>query len=154
MNKIIITITTIIVLVLIGFILFALFGKYIQDQQPAAIVNNNKIKLLIAKSQKDKELGLSIYKTLPNNQGMIFSFGKKDYYSFWMKNMKFPIDIIYLNNKKIVTIFKNVPTSKDLNPPIYKPTSPADTVLEINAGVSKKYNLKIGDSITYENFSG
>ena len=79
---------------------------------------------------------------------MVFPFNKADYYSFWMKDMKFPIDIIYLKDKKIVTIFENVlPQSSDQNPEILNPEEPSDTVLEINAGLARKYNLKKGDII-------
>jgi len=156
-NKIIVVILSILFLTGIGFLLFNFFGRnIIPFNKPTAIINSNKIELIIAKSQKEKEVGLSSYKNLPNNQGMIFSFGRPDYYSFWMKSMKFSIDIIYLNNKKVVTIFENVkaPLNNQVSLQIYKPSAPADTVLEINAGLSKKYNLKIGDKITYENFGG
>ena len=156
-NKIILVIILVLVLFGIGLVVFNLFGRnLIPNKPPIAVLNNHKVELLIAASQKDKEIGLSVYKNLPINQGMLFPFGRPAYYSFWMKNMKFPIDIIYLSNKKVVTIFENIeaPASKNSSLPIYVPNSPADTVLEIDAGLSKKYNLKIGDKITYENFSG
>src|SRR4030067_3857506 len=128
----------------IGFFLLPKLGyNIIPPKKPIAIIKNQKIELLVVRSQKEKEIGLSSHKNLPNNQGMLFPFDKPGYYSFWMKNMKFPIDIIYINDNKIVTIYENakVPIVSQGNPPIYNPTSPADTVLEINAGLSKKYNL-------------
>lgn len=116
---------------------------------PTATINNQAFKLYVAKSEKEKEVGLSGKDSLPQDYGMYFPFEKPDYYSFWMKNMKFPIDMIFLSNNRIVTIYENLePPSQDLkSPPLYKSSEPADAVLEINAGLSKKYNIKVGDEI-------
>lgn len=117
-----------------------------------ATIGNHTFTLSIARSQKEKETGLSETKLLSEDQGMIFIFDKSDYYSFWMKNMKFPIDIIYINNDAIVTIIKNAQTVKPQdNPTVYSSTQPADKVLEIQAGLSEKYKFKEGDSVKYEN---
>lgn len=123
------------------------FGK-----TPKAVVNNNTFNLLLAKSDKETQIGLSEKKSLDENTGMLFVFSKPGYYSFWMKNMKFPIDIIYIKNNKIVTIHENVqpPRSVEESLQIYKPEEPADKVLEINAGLSKKHNIKKGNDIRIE----
>lgn len=121
-------------------------------KSPTAKINNRTFKLYIAKSDKDKQVGLSKYKKIESTQGMVFAFPKASYYPFWMKEMKFPIDIIYINDGKIVTIYKNVPIPKNnLNPPVYNSTAPADTVLEVNAGLSQKYNFKEGDRVNFSN---
>lgn len=115
-----------------------------------ATVNNQTFKLYLATSDKDRMTGLSERTSMPQDYGMLFEFEKPDYYSFWMKNMKFPIDIIFLKDNKIVTIYPNLqpPTaSSEETLPILKPEEPANKVLEINAGLSQKYNLKKGDSI-------
>ena len=118
-------------------------------------INNRTFELRVADSQKEKEIGLSATKSLQENQGMIFIFDKPDYYPFWMKNMTIPIDIIYINNDKIVTIINNAPPPKnqDENLTIYIPTEPSSKVLEIKAGLSKTYNFKKGDEVRYENLS-
>jgi uncharacterized membrane protein (UPF0127 family) len=66
-----------------------------------------------------------------------------------MKNMKFPIDIIYIDNNTIITIVNSAPIPKNPsdNLTIYTPSKLSDKVLEINAGLSKKYNFKNGDKI-------
>jgi len=118
-------------------------------------INNRTFELRVADSQKEKEIGLSATKSLQENQGMIFIFDKPDYHPFWMKNMTIPIDIIYINNDKIVTIINNAPPPKnqDENLTIYIPTEPSNKVLEIKAGLSKTYNFKKGDEVRYENLS-
>ncbi len=118
-----------------------------------ATINNHKFVLLIAKSAKEKEIGLSEKTALPQDTGMLFPFEKADYYSFWMKNMKISIDIIYINKNKIVAIYENLkpPATNQENIPIFKPEEVSNAVLEINAGLSKKYNFKKGDEVKIEN---
>ncbi|HSA84428.1 MAG TPA: DUF192 domain-containing protein, partial [Patescibacteria group bacterium] len=63
-----------------------------------------------------------------------------------------PIDILFINNDTIVSFVENVqPVAADAeNPTIYQPESPADKVLEINAGLIKQYEIKKGDKVTIE----
>jgi uncharacterized membrane protein (UPF0127 family) len=115
-------------------------------------IDNQSFNVSIANSEKDREIGLSETKSLDQNQGMLFLFNNPGYYSFWMKNMKFPIDIIFINNDQIVTIHDNAQIIKaQENPMLYTPTQSSDKVLEIQAGLSEKYNFKIGDKVKYEN---
>ena len=115
------------------------------------IVKNHTFKVKVAQTDDEKQIGLSETKNLPADYAMIFPFGQSGYYPFWMKNMKFPIDIIYINNNKVVKVFKNVPTPKGQGAlRIYVSQTPADTVLEIQAGLSDKYQIKEGDSITIQ----
>lgn len=123
-------------------------------KSPTATINNHTFNLFVVKTQKEKETGLSEKSSLAENYGMLFLFEKADYYSFWMKGMKFPIDIIYIKKDHIVTIYHGLlpPTSKEENPPTYAPTEPADTILEINAGLSKKYGFKNNDVVKISGF--
>jgi hypothetical protein len=114
-----------------------------------AVINNHSFKIKIAQTEREKEVGLSETKFLPDGYAMSFPFGERGYYSFWMKNMKFPIDIIYINNGKIVKVFSNVPAPQKKEPlKIYVSPSPADTVLEIRAGLAEKYKFKEGDLVS------
>ncbi|MDO8621481.1 MAG: DUF192 domain-containing protein [Candidatus Levybacteria bacterium] len=131
---------------------FFLIGVSTLAKTPKITINNHSFNLYIAKSSRDKEIGLAKYSNLPQNQGMLFPFGTASYYSFWMKDMKFPIDIIFIGNNRIVAIYQNLqPPQKDQNPAIYRPEKLSDTVLEINAGLSEKYNFKKGDFVKIEN---
>lgn len=123
------------------------------DRNPTVTINKHTFNLYVAKNPKDKKIGLSKYSSIPQNFGMIFLFDKPDFYSFWMKDMKFPIDIIFIGGGKIVTIHKDIkpPASPNENPPIYNSSEPADTVLEINAGLSEKYGFKNGEDVKINN---
>ncbi|HYK09067.1 MAG TPA: DUF192 domain-containing protein [Candidatus Eisenbacteria bacterium] len=121
---------------------------------PLAIINSHDFYLDVALTPQQKEIGLAKYTSLPDNKAMYFPFDRADYYSFWMKGMHFPIDIIFLKDKKIVTIYSSVPIptqQQTNNLPMYKPKGPANSVLEINAGLSEKYGFKEGDMVEIYN---
>lgn len=93
--------------------------------------------------------GLSGVSDLRENEGMLFVLGQRRVPSFWMKDMKFPLDIIWIDNGRIIDITENVPTSSDQNLPTYSPRAPVTHVLEVNAGWVKQQMVEIGDSVVY-----
>lgn len=128
------------------------YSLFQTQKNPKAVINKNSFELIIVSTPKEMEIGLSKTSSLPQNKGMLFSFKTPDYYSFWMKNMKIPIDIIFLSKDEIVTIFNKVkPPLPNESPTIYRPDKPSDKVFEINAGLSEKYNFKKGDKVIFEN---
>lgn len=145
MKKIFLIVSLSILITILAFLKY----NYPDKKTPQVAINNHIFNLEIAKTEKEREIGLAKYKNIPQNFGMLFLFEKPDYYSFWMKNMKFPIDIIFIRNNKIVTIFKNVspPKSNGEFFPIYRTQKLSDTVLEINAGLSDKYNFQENGSV-------
>jgi uncharacterized membrane protein (UPF0127 family) len=67
-----------------------------------------------------------------------------------MKDMNFPIDIIWIDNSQIIHITENAspePGTLDSELTLYKPPAPFDTVLEVNAGFTKENNISVGDNI-------
>lgn len=94
--------------------------------------------------------GLSGRAGLAENEGMLFVFGSSGAHGFWMRNMKFPIDIVWARGEKIVGFTENAapePGKSLLNLKVYYPPEPADRVLEIKAGSVEKLGLKIGDMV-------
>ena len=76
---------------------------------------------------------------------MLFVFDHDDRYRFWMKDMKFPIDIIWLDRRdRIVTIHENVSPCPADPCPVYTPPANARYVLEVSAGFSRAHDLKPG----------
>lgn len=139
-------------LILIPVVIILVFGTLFytlyKASQPSAQIRGINFQLEVVKTDKDKEIGLSKYKSLPEDKGMLFLFDKEGFYGFWMKEMKFPIDIIFIKGDKIVTIYKNAPIN---NLTIYTPTQASDKVLEVNAGLSKKDGFNVGDVVTLKN---
>lgn len=139
----------IIFIFLILFILGTSFFLLHKSTQQITVGNKQTFLLEIATTPQQQAIGLSKYSQLPQNRAMYFPFAKPDYYAFWMKNMHFPIDILFIRSGKIIAIFASVPapTSGQITLPTYQPHSPADAVLEINAGLSQKYGFVVGDTI-------
>lgn len=109
--------------------------------------NGQEIKLRVADEPEERALGLSYFKSLPQDQGMLFLFDKSDIYPFWMKDMNFPIDIIWLKSLgaheyEIVYTAHNV--SPESYPQSINPDVISDTVIEVNKGLATVYNLTPG----------
>ena len=87
--------------------------------------------------------GLMFREFLPENSGMLFVFSDEKPRTFWMKNTKIPLDLLFISgDKKIVEIkeyFEPCPGEKC---PIYNSKLSAKYVLEVNAGLAEKYNIK------------
>src|SRR3989344_1777231 len=98
----------------------------------------------IADTSPLRELGLSGRKTLDSNTGMLFIFDNDGNWGFWMKQMNFPLDIIWFDqNFKIVSLQKNLlPQS---HPTVFYPGKNSRYVLEVNSGFAEKSKIKIGD---------
>ena len=140
----------------IGLIIWRVSGSNFQipfTSQASAQVNGQEMDIIVAKTEKDHMIGLSNRRSLDENTGMLFVFEEKGPYSFWMKNMQFPIDIIFIDNTKVVDIKKNAQPQKEdeANLTIYTPSSPANYVLEVKAGVADTYKITNGSTITLEN---
>ena len=141
--KIIIFFLSILIILLVAFLMFI----YLLPKTPIAEINGHIFSLYLAKTSEEQSVGLAKYNKINQNQGMLFLFQRADNYSFWMKDMQFPIDIIFIENNKVVDVFQNVPVSPNDNLPVYTTKTKANKVLEINSGLAKKYNIKIGTEV-------
>jgi uncharacterized membrane protein (UPF0127 family) len=102
-----------------------------------------------ASTPESKTKGLAGREKMPGNHGMLFIMNDNLETSFWMKGMKFPIDILFFDRNKILTdIFENL--SPCVVCQLIKSSNPSAYALEINAGMSKKYKLKVGDTFVIE----
>ena len=154
--KILLTVLAVAIIVTILFVSYQSFfknGFQIGTKTAKVTIDGTTFSAEIASTPQEKQIGLSKKTSLGDTEGMIFPFGSPDYYGFWMKDMTIPIDILYIRDNKIVTIFENVPnpTSKNEAIPVYHPTQPADTVLELKSGATEKYHIKQDDMVTIEN---
>ena len=104
-----------------------------------------KIPVEVADTLKKRRLGLGKRTSLKKGWGMLFIFEKRKPYRFWMKDMQFPLDIIWLDNHRIVHIIHNAkPVNSRDEPEIMTSPVPVNFVLEIAAGRAAKLRLKKG----------
>ena len=100
------------------------------------------------KTKTEQEKGLSGRENLSSGTGMLFVYSQPSYRSFWMKEMNFYLDFVWIREGKIVAITKNI-APQDYQPPqTLKSPEPIDQALELNAGEVEQLNLKIGQEIT------
>ncbi len=109
-------------------------------------IGKNSILAELATTGKQKNDGLSGRTSLEEGTGMLFEFGTPSIEGFWMKDMRFSLDIIWADNSgTIVTIFQNL--SPTTYPNVFKPTTPARYVLELPAGYTAVHGIAVGDKI-------
>lgn len=108
------------------------------------------IPLVVETNQTPKqwEKGLSGRSNLDNIDGMLFIFPQYHIPLFWMKDMRFPIDIIWISNGKVVDITANAPVETSDKLPTYSPRVPINMVLETRAGWAAENNITVGDQLT------
>lgn len=140
-----------IILVVLLLITLELFLNPIEETIPqaTATINSYTINLEIAATQAQQNKGLSDRPSLPSGHGMLFVFEGYQNQSFWMKNMQFNIDIIWVKDNTVVGLNKNLPIPTDLPLTIYSPPEPINFVLELNSGAADEYNITIGDTIEF-----
>lgn len=122
------------------------------DQQiiEAQIGSSPILKFKVVSSEESIKRGLSNRSNITAD-GMLFVFPKKQRYGFWMKEMKFDLDLIWLNDQRIVDITPNVPAQNEDLPVeellIYRPKQAVDMVLEVKAGQAEEWKLALGDTL-------
>jgi uncharacterized membrane protein (UPF0127 family) len=143
---------SIIQIILIAFLILFLFNiTYKPSLKDIKYVNiaGQKVKVELALSVLERMQGLSGRQNLDEGTGMLFVFEKLGVYPFWMKDMNFSIDIIWLGqDQKIVYIKKNA--SPESYPEVFDPQVDAMYILEVPAGFGDKNNLKVGDRVEFE----
>lgn len=106
----------------------------------------------IAKSSHELERGLSYRKSIGDKEGMIFVFDEMGQYPFWMKDMIFPLDIIWISDEgRVVHIAPNVTPESYATKQVFKNDAFAKYVLEMKAGHAEKYGVYLGTSIGLPN---
>ena len=106
----------------------------------------------VVSTKADLERGLQDRAGLAKDQGMLFIFAKDDRYRFWMKDMKFALDILWLDRDAgIVAVGEDLPPCKADPCPVYAPPQQARYVLEVSAGFSRAHGLRPGMRMAIKN---
>jgi hypothetical protein len=113
-------------------------------------IGDNDIRVEVVDSEATRRTGLAKYESLPEDQGMLFVFESIGKPTFWMKDMVFPIDIVWIENGKVAGIEHNVnpePGVADDSLTRFNPPAAIRYVLEVNAGFAEANNILIGTQV-------
>lgn len=115
-----------------------------KNNQVKVFLGGQEVVVMVANTALSQKHGLSGREKLGINEGMLFIFEKSQQYGFWMKDMRFSIDIIYFDkNHRIVDVWENA--NPESYPKIFTPSTPSQFVLEVPAGFFTKHKLKKGE---------
>lgn len=142
---------------LLGGVLIILFSCFFVLKSADDFYNfNHQIKLgdkiinvALAKNKIEQFKGLSNRKKIGDDQGMLFIFSKSNHVVFWMKDMLFDLDLIFIKEGKIVEIKSDFLASSYNRKQKYYSKNKIDMVLEVNKGLVKKNNWRVGDEFLW-----
>jgi hypothetical protein len=124
------------------------YFSYSSYDKEKVLIKNSLFVAYVADSEAERSKGLSGKRFLPSNTSMLFEFDTPDIHGIWMKDMLFPIDIIWLDkNKIIVNLISEAEPST--YPHVFYPPKNSLYVLEVRAGLIKERGLKVGDEILF-----
>ena len=151
-RNLLIVVAGIIVLILASHFLFKQEGKYKSDSSSAneKNISINGVDLLvdIADTPEEQAQGLSGRDKMAENKGMLFVFPVSNIPGFWMKDMRFSLDFIWIaESGMIVDITENI--TPESYPEIFRSSSPVKYVLEVNAGWVDRNKVKVGDKVSF-----
>ena len=102
----------------------------------------------VRRTPAELQKGLSGRPSLDSDTGMLFVFKTKALHPFWMPDMNFPIDIVWITDGAVVGVNKRVSNEFNSDHPVfYKPPVPVDYVLEVNSGFLDQHKLRVGDKV-------
>jgi uncharacterized protein len=118
---------------------------------PLTLPSGKVLQAEVMVSDEDRAMGLMFRPSLPLERGMIFIFETADFHGIWMKNCKFPIDILWLDeDRKVVHLAESVPPCKADPCPVYNPMRRASYVIELNAGQARREKAVVGATVRFD----
>ena len=120
---------------------------------PLTLPSGKVLQVEVMVKDEDRAMGLMFRPSLPLDRGMLFLFERPDFHGIWMKNCKFPIDILWLDEAhKVVHLAEKVPpcTAKDDTAcPVYSPLRRASFVVELSAGQARREKALVGTTVAF-----
>jgi uncharacterized protein len=117
---------------------------------PLTLPSGTVLQVEVMVKDEDRAMGLMFRPSLPKDRGMLFIFERADFHGIWMKNCRFPIDIVWLDEeRKVVHVAESVPPCKAEPCPVYNPLRRAAYVVELNAGQAKREKAVLGAAVGF-----
>jgi uncharacterized membrane protein (UPF0127 family) len=123
---------------------------------PECVVpDGTRVRLELAVTDEERQLGLMFRDVMPVNDGMLFLFEADGPHDFWMKNTFIPLDFVWVSaSGEVVDVRSDVPPCRSDPCPSYGPRKPARAVLEVNAGFAAVHGVRPGAQLTFQNVPG
>jgi uncharacterized membrane protein (UPF0127 family) len=113
-------------------------------------IADRPIELEVAETAEQQDMGLMYRTYLPDDKGMLFEFKSARLVSFWMKNCKISLDMIFLRDGVVEAIEVSAPPCIADLCPSYGPNTAVDRVIELRGGRAAELDIKVGDRIEIE----
>ena len=118
---------------------------------PLTLPSGKVLQVEVMVKDEDRQMGLMFRPSLPENRGMLFRFAGPDFHGIWMKNCKFPIDILWLDaERKIVHVQEAAPPCTKEPCAIYSPLHRAVYVVELNFGQARREKAVVGQTVIFD----
>jgi len=131
--------------ILISGLFYFMMNQLRQKETYVSLNKNIKITVELAQTEAEQYQGLSGRKSLCQNCGMLFLWSEAAPRDFVMRDMNFPLDIIFIADQKIVKIDGNLLPEKGEALTNYNSDVPVNYVLEVNGGLTDRYGVEVGD---------
>ena len=119
--------------------------------EPQVVLKGERFVVELATTPKQQALGLMFRDSMPEDHGMLFIFPSATTRSFWMKNCRIPLDILYFDESlKLVSVAENAKPCRTEQCPSYPSAGPARYVLELNAGKAAELGAEPGDELVLD----
>lgn len=141
------------IIIIVGFLVCAVgLNFYLKYYWPKAtlIIGGQEINVLVAKSSVHQYEGCSNRDNLGKMDGMLFVFNEESQHPMVMREMRFSLDMVWLDGVEIVDLAKNLapePGKNNMELTPYVGRTVSNMVLELPAGFLDKYSIKIGDKV-------
>jgi uncharacterized protein len=137
--------------IVITAVLLTLIGCGSEEPDAKSVdvrVGDETVQAEVVSEAAEREQGLAGRASLAEDRGMLFVYPDRAERNYWMKGMRFPIDIVWIDQGRVTGVERDVPVPVDGRFPIYSSRAPADRVLEVRAGWAARHGVEPGDRVT------
>ena len=118
---------------------------------PLTLPSGKVLQVEVMVKDGDRAMGLMFRPSLPEDRGMLFVFEELGFHGIWMKNCRFPIDILWLDEKlRVVHRYEGAPPCKTEPCPVYEPLQQALYVVELSAGQARREKVSLGATLSFQ----
>ena len=140
---------------ILGFVVifgsvFLFFERTLVEENEKKIIkiNDTSIKVEVVDTPETRTMGLSGRETLPEGTGMLFIFDSPVQDGFWMKDMRFAIDIVWIDEESRIVDIEHKVTPETF-PQVFYPNQPVKYVLELPAGYTDQHQINVGAMVQF-----